>query len=206
MNAVEESSASHVGGRLQRVASLLLALTLTAQSAGVASAASDPSGADTGEPGPTVELTGAIGSYGMSPSSETAQEYEGASSVLRIADQELTIASRILETLDVDRDPFADAYRNRLEVLLDEFFQHPLEQEGVLPFAAQSLAAQLAAARSELLEGAPTARTWTRLARVIRPGSRLTLPKRYLTRPVRHTTDIDMDSLAAASWARSVLS
>jgi hypothetical protein len=185
---------------LQKAKALAVVITFLASSHGAVFNASSASSARTSER--PIYLS----DNGPDFATATADDVVAASTAaLEAASRELGITQRVLATLRDDFDPDAVGYLDRLQ----DIFQFADANKEALSQVVDRITAHLTSARMQLLEDAPTARQWARLARAIDPEAELRLPNRFVQPPIR-PEEISSDQLAAdiaaAAWARSVTS
>ena len=120
---------------------------------------------------------------------------------------ELSATSATLDVLADGLDVWNAEYLADLAAALDAFKPQSdaiatADIAGHANLFAQ-LATTLAAKRAELLERAPSAQTWLRLARAAGAEGSLVVPTRYVVKqPIKHI-DLDIEALNASVWVDS---
>lgn len=127
---------------------------------------------------------------------------EDSTASLGLASLELDIAQRILAVLRDDLDMFAVGYLSRLEKIAN-FADANRAQIGRI---AGTLASQLSSARNLILEDAPTAKRWVRLAAAINPDTQPKVPARFIRKRVKPELDVDWYAVEAAASIQSFVS
>jgi hypothetical protein len=162
--------------RARRVADLLIFVVALMYPAAIETSVTEP-----GMPAQIVNLRGAT---------PTAQQ-----DPLRTLDTlraELQASQRILATLRQHDSLFAERYLDDLEGA----FRRSEGRGDDLLRSAPMFVQVFSAARADLLDKAPTARAWIRLARAVDPDGKLSLPRRYVGAPRRMPgLELDIDSL-----------
>lgn len=136
------------------------------------------------------------------PATPDALGFDGLRAYMARLDGELKAVRRVLDVIRGDRSLTSSCndYLIRLDAILSEAIDPP----GLLSSRVPALISKLSTIRRVLLDGAPDARTWSRLAQAFTDERWVKLPDRFIGPPWSQRSEVDVEAIMSGARLRAL--